>query len=132
MFAYWSPLEVNWVGDEPPRVCPYFRTTPSTSDARCARNCTIWVAHVHPERPLDSGAWIDDCEACAMKLRAAVRTQPETHFVIKSGVQRQVVTIQEVVDVLDAARGIESLVEPEDYLREVFVARSWMPFSATP
>ena len=83
----------------------------------------MWVAHEHPERSLAWGAWVCDCAGCADVLRAALNAQPDLQLVLKSSMDRKLVSIREAILALDNERGLDGpLKEPGDWLREVFVA----------
>ena len=87
----------------------------------------MWVAHQQPERPLVFGAWLCDCRACAVALRAEVAQRPRRPIIIKTGFDRLTVTAELVLAAIDAG-GVEHLMYvPNDYVREVFVAASHDP-----
>lgn len=80
----------------------------------------LWVAHEHPERPLARGAWLCACPACVLAATAAAIVTPELHVVLKSDLDRRVVTITEAA-VAMANGGIAALLDESDWIREVFV-----------
>jgi len=51
-----------------------------------------WIAHEYPERPLERGAWICDCQACEIALRASIAVDPGLQLVAKSETGRRVFT----------------------------------------
>jgi hypothetical protein len=81
----------------------------------------MWIAHDDPERPLDYGAWLCCCQRCAVALHALAVQRPGANVVLKSGMDRQVLPAIEVA--LARVRGNfeDLLLEPDDYLREVFI-----------
>lgn len=84
----------------------------------------LWVAHEQPDRQLAFGAWLCDCVECFEVLRWSLRARPGLWLVLKSAMDRRVVPAAEALAVHDAGDQLESLlVEPGDWLREVFVAR---------
>jgi hypothetical protein len=114
------------------RFCPdYGHEGPSTE---CDGRCTSWVAHSHPERPLGYCAWVCDCRACTTSIRAAAKAKLEIGLVLKSGMDRQIITIDEAVAAMDEhgdeyGVDIAYLRHPDDYMREIFVIpwRRWWP-----
>ncbi len=50
-----------------------------------------WIAHDHPERPLERGAWICGCRACQIALRASMATNPGLRLVAKTAIGREIV-----------------------------------------
>ena len=51
-----------------------------------------WIAHDHPERPLERGAWICGCRACEIALRASTAADPSLRLVAKTATGREVVS----------------------------------------
>jgi hypothetical protein len=83
-----------------------------------------WVAHDEPERPLAYGAWLCDCEACALALQATALHEPRLPIVLKTGSDRVVVTAEYADQVWATMGGLEPLCYVRrDYLREVFVGQ---------
>ena len=118
--------------DDDIRFCPdYGSQGPALT---CDDSCTSWVAHAHPARPLDYGAWVCDCHACTASIRAAARPRPDIGLVLKSSMDRQIITLDEAVEAMDRygdEYGLDTafLRYPDDYMREIFVVRwpRWMP-----
>jgi len=73
-----------------------------------------WIAHDHPERPLERGAWICGCPACKIALRASMSANPRLRLVAKTSVGRHIVGDSTNSQLSDEPCG-------EDWL-EVFVA----------
>lgn len=81
-----------------------------------------WVAHDQPERPLAYGAWLCDCDRCALALSVAAVHEPRLPIVLKTGADRVVVTAEYADEVWSAMGGLEPLCYVRrDYIREVFV-----------
>lgn len=86
----------------------------------------LWVAHDQPERPLAYGAWLCDCERCALSLQMAAIHEPRLPIVLKTGSDRVVVTAEYAHQVWSAMGGLEPLCYVRrDYIREVFVGQ-WL------
>lgn len=84
----------------------------------------IWVAHEHPDRTLTYGAWICDCATCIAVVARQAHEYPGIRFVLKARCSRWVVTIAEVNEAFEWFGDLEPLLaDPDDYLREVFVAQ---------
>jgi hypothetical protein len=114
--------------DEPLRACTGAEGSRTYGPADdCDGTCDLWVAHSHPERPLEEGAWLCRCAACFCAIRVAARMQPEVTLTLKTGMDRHVVTLQEAVDALDSDHSLDPLLlHPDDYIREVYVSsRFW-------
>ena len=81
----------------------------------------LWVAHDHPERPLEYGAWLCCCQECAAALHALASSRPGAPIVLKSAMERQVLPAITVASARVDGNFEDLLLEPDDYLREVFV-----------
>lgn len=91
----------------------------------------LWVAHDQPERPLAYGAWLCDCDACALALRVAAAHEPRLPIVLKTGSDRVVVAAEYADQVWTAMGGLEPLCYVRrDYIREVFVGQ-WIWWNGT-
>jgi len=73
-----------------------------------------WIAHDHPERPLERGAWICGCGACKIALRASMAANPGLRLVAKTSIGRKIIDGS-------ASRGRTNDPGRQDWL-EVFVA----------
>ena len=91
----------------------------------------LWVAHDQPERPLAYGAWLCDCDACALALRVAALHEPRLPIVLKTGTDRLVVAAEYADQVWSTMGGLEPLCYVRrDYIREVFVGQ-WFWWNGT-
>lgn len=91
----------------------------------------LWVAHDQPERPLVPGAWLCDCERCALALRVTAVHDPRLPIALKTGSDRVVVAAEYADQVWTAMGGLEPLCYVRrDSIREVFVGR-WFWWNAT-
>jgi hypothetical protein len=91
-------------------------------DARQKEWVEPWLPHDFPERPLDHGAWLDDCRACLLTLRAQAATRPRLLLCLKTDADRILVTAEYAAEVLAAGRPLEDLCYVSgDRIREVFV-----------
>lgn len=91
----------------------------------------LWVAHDQPERPLAYGAWLCDCDRCALALRVAAVHGPRLPIVSKTGSDRVVVAAEYPDQVWAAMGGLEPLCYVRrDYIREVFVGQ-WFWWNRT-
>ena len=81
-----------------------------------------WLPHDFPERPFDKGAWLDDCRACVLTLRAEAATRPRLVLCLKTDADRILVTAEYAAEVLSAGQPLEDLCYVSgDRIREVFV-----------
>ena len=88
----------------------------------------LWLAHEQPQRELAFGAWLCDCDPCFEVLRTSLVARPDLRLVLKSAMDRRVVRADTALAVHDSRGELESmLVQPGDWLREVFVAQEAGP-----
>lgn len=88
----------------------------------------LWLAHEQPQRELAFGAWLCDCDPCFEVLRTSLVKQPDLRLVLESAMDRRVVSAKAALAVHDSGDELESmLIEPGDWLREVFVAQAALP-----
>ena len=81
-----------------------------------------WVAHEHPEHPLDRWCWLCDCGACLIALQATARQQPRLALGLKTGADRITVTAELACAVWAREGSLDPLLfVHDDYIREVFV-----------
>ncbi len=114
--------------DEDIRFCPNYGEPPGRTPNECDRTCTSWVAHAHPERPLGYCAWVCDCRLCRASIRAAAKAKLDIGLVLKSGMDRQIITLDEAVAAMDEfgdEYGMDTayLRYPDDYMREIYVVQ---------
>jgi hypothetical protein len=84
----------------------------------------LWLAHEQPDRPLAYGAWLCDCELCFQVLAVSEDSQPGIHLVLKTGMDRLVISAAEALAAHIQGRSLDCFLRhPDDWLREVFVAR---------
>ena len=84
-------------------------------------DCGCPVAHDNPDQLPEYGVWLCCCQGCAVALHALALAQPGTPIVLKSGMDRKIVSALEAAHVR-AAGDFEMLLDrADDYLREVFV-----------
>jgi hypothetical protein len=79
------------------------------------------VAHDDPERPLEFGVWLCCCQRCAVALHALAVTRPGAPIVLKAAMSRPVLPAIEAAFARSLGTFEDLLVDPRDYLREVFV-----------
>lgn len=90
-----------------------------------------WLAHEDP-RPLGWGAWLCDCDGCAAVLAEAARHDPRLPIVLKTELDRVVVTARRAVAVRRAHGSLDPLLwELDDHIREVFVGAVHLPRDVT-
>ena len=82
---------------------------------------SMWVAHDYPELPLAYGAWVCDCAKCRIAVTASQARSPGLRLVIKGGMSRTAVTAAQFLRADKAEAFLTG--GPDDYVREVFVAR---------
>ena len=86
-------------------------------------NCELWLAHEQPVRQLAFGAWICDCDVCLDVLAASEAARPGLQLVLKTAMDRIVVSAVDVLEARMAEKAFETFLhDPEDWIREVFVA----------
>lgn len=84
----------------------------------------LWLAHEQPQRQLAFGAWLCDCDPCFEVLRSSLVARPDLRLVLKSAMDRRIVSAKVALAVHDSGDDLESLlIEPWDWLREIFVAQ---------
>jgi len=87
-----------------------------------------WLPHDWPERPFDTGTWIDDCPACLLALRAEAAVRPHLLLCLKTCADRILVTVEHLAEALNSGLTVEDLCYvPGDRVREVFVPVSVHP-----
>lgn len=90
-----------------------------------------WLAHDHPSVPLAPGAWLCDCAPCMTSLRTAATRELAPALVLKTDLDRILVTAEYAVAALDLTGGLRSLCFlPQDVLHQVLVSDSRPPYGA--
>ena len=80
----------------------------------------FWVAHDHPERPLDHGVFVCDCDACFLSVQAAARVSPRFTLMIRTNCDRVAVTVDYLAEVWERDGCIEALMYfTDDWIRDV-------------
>ncbi len=83
-----------------------------------------WLAHEHPGVPLSWGAWLCDCEVCAVTLEAAAFRDPLLPIVVQGDIDRVVVSVTAATACRREVGSLEPLLVHEGArVREVFVGR---------
>jgi hypothetical protein len=80
-----------------------------------------WLAHEHPERPLDRAAFVCGFKACSLAIAAATEMGQSFKFVVRGRRSRRVVTAAQLTLALTVGRGFADLLHGDE-VRDVGVA----------
>jgi hypothetical protein len=88
----------------------------------------FWVAHDHPERPLDHGVFVCDCDACLLAVQTAARLTPRFTLMIRTNFDRVAVAVDYLAEVWERDGCIEALTYfTDDWIRDVGSATNALP-----